>query len=582
MLDRLLIASILGCPVLAAAQPGELNGLIEQGREIFMHPFGCQDCHGIDALGDFGPSLDFGPTPYEIDYELRATAEMQDMQSVLRLSREDILAVSVFIRQHTGVAPEDIDLAALRSSLDQIEDLQEAATEFTRRERVVKEIEQFSSVLDEWERRARTGSLRRDLDIQVIAEFDAGEPAFEPQPNTMYFYENTGTGGTLRLDNNEFVNARTTQVVVGNAATREIVAHAELPAELRSSVHTSAVSPDGRWVYIVGAGTDSTAAGRGGMGGMGPPGGTVNSILAPATLLKVDALTLRPVRQLDIKGRIHHAQVFQDRYLLIDTFISEPDGLRFFLLDTDTDKAVGGISSRDLGGEVYTVWTDQRYIYALMQSRANVARAVARFHRGELTTMMPAWIAKIDPDTWEVVAEFPHPGYRANWICFDGPAEFMYVPSSGNSSVSKLNTTTGEILWTTATGPGPYGCAVNADNTEVWVADKGEGSGFNGRTITVINAVNGRLVETLFSAYAVDHILLDPTGTQFWLTSNREGSIYVFDAATRRQIDVIEMPDAGDPHGLVWVHYDSDGNAHVVADQGGFHSGIDPRNGRPL
>ena len=36
------------------------------------------------------------------------------------------------------------------------------------------------------------------------------------------------------------------------------------------------------------------------------------------------------------------------------------------------------------------------------------------------------------------------------------------------------------------------------------------------------------------------------------------------------------MPDRGEPHGLVWVHYDMDGNARVVRDQGGFRGGIDP------
>jgi hypothetical protein len=76
--------------------------------------------------------------------------------------------------------------------------------------------------------------------------------------------------------------------------------------------------------------------------------------------------------------------------------------------------------------------------------------------------------------------------------------------------------------------------------------------------------------------------LLDPTGTTFWLTSNREGSIHVFDAATYETLDVIEMPNAGDPHGLVWVRYDDNGDARVIADQGGFHAGVDPRAGKAL
>jgi hypothetical protein len=44
----------------------------------------------------------------------------------------------------------------------------------------------------------------------------------------------------------------------------------------------------------------------------------------------------------------------------------------------------------------------------------------------------------------------------------------------------------------------------------------------------------------------------------------------------------MDMPNNGDPHGLVWVHYDEDGNSAVVRDQGGFHNGVNPALGAPL
>jgi hypothetical protein len=56
----------------------------------------------------------------------------------------------------------------------------------------------------------------------------------------------------------------------------------------------------------------------------------------------------------------------------------------------------------------------------------------------------------------------------------------------------------------------------------------------------------------------------------------------VFDAATKEQLKVIDMPGRGDPHGLVWVSYDEDGDARVVRDQGGFHNGVNPAEGKPL
>ncbi len=35
-------------------------------------------------------------------------------------------------------------------------------------------------------------------------------------------------------------------------------------------------------------------------------------------------------------------------------------------------------------------------------------------------------------------------------------------------------------------------------------------------------------------------------------------------------------------HGLVWVHYDEDGNPSVVRDQGGFRGGVNPALGSAL
>jgi len=84
------------------------------------------------------------------------------------------------------------------------------------------------------------------------------------------------------------------------------------------------------------------------------------------------------------------------------------------------------------------------------------------------------------------------------------------------------------------------------------------------------------VLETLFSGYEVDHVLLSPDGKEMWATANGEGRIFVFDAKTRKQTHVIDMPNFGDPHGLVWVQYDEDGNSKVTRDQGGFHNGVSP------
>jgi len=42
------------------------------------------------------------------------------------------------------------------------------------------------------------------------------------------------------------------------------------------------------------------------------------------------------------------------------------------------------------------------------------------------------------------------------------------------------------------------------------------------------------------------------------------------------------MPGFGDPHGVPFVYYDTDTKSRLVADQNGFHGGVDPQRGKPL
>ena len=193
-------------------------------------------------------------------------------------------------------------------------------------------------------------------------------------------------------------------------------------------------------------------------------------------------------------------------------------------------------------------------------------------------TMRPFWIAKIDPDTWEVVAEYPIPGYRGNWAVVDSAKEYIY-PIMSSSNPSKVDVNTGEIIWTNGTGIGPYGASLNADETELGVADKGEAAHHLGRTITVMDTQSGHATETLYGAYKVDHVLLSPNGKEMWATSNGEGRIFVYDAETKELIKIIDMPGNGDAHGLIWVHYDEEGESRTVRDQGNFHGSINPADG---
>jgi DNA-binding beta-propeller fold protein YncE len=561
-----------------AGEHEEIAALEARGETLFRSPASCWLCHGENGEGRVGPSIQYGPTPFDIHDQFNSNPQMAPLRQALNPTDEDLLALSVYIRRMVGKSAADIDVHGLRATLNSVQDYEAVPDYFlTDRDKTVQQIEAFESVLSDWERRAKTGSIKHSYEVREVREFDPGKPRFSPQPGGIYFYENLGTSGRIRPEGTS--PPKSAQIVVGDAAGKKVIASYELPPELRGSVHTTVMSPDGKYVYIIGARPFSRAE-------------TEFSLTTPQSLLKVDAVTLQPVRQLMIGARLHHGQIFQDRYLLLDSFARDNDGLDIMLFDPQTDQIIGGVRSDDLGGSPYTAWTDNEFIYILMEPLGYGTAlgdktwsgyiGAGNLSRGQLTTLRPFWIAKLDPRSWEIVREYPYPGYRGDWITFDSGREHLYVTAGASANVTKIIIETGQIAWTAPTGTGPYGASLNADEAEIWVADKGETTGMFGRTISVLEASSGHQLHTLFSGYQVDHILLAPNGNEFWATSNAEGRIYVFDAGLHEQTHVIDMPQFGDPHGLVWVHYDADGQSRVVRDQGGFHGGVDPRAGRSL
>lgn len=570
-LGLLLALSLISIRI-SAQQPVEV--LVERGRGIFhASPVGCWVCHGEDAQGLVGPTLHFGPTPVDIFDQLESNPMMAVIVTELNLNDEDLMSLSMYIRSLAGLPLDDRLPAQWLEVLNQAKAAQANQLQFkkTQRDLIVESIESFGSVLTSWERRANEGSLKSHYDTRITATFDAGEPKFTPEANHTYFYENIGTNAKPAVLHEGYIPPLSNRVVVGDAQTKEVIASYLFPAELRNAVHTSVMSPDGKYAYIVGPRE------------LGPDG--IPDPAGAQTIIKVDAVTLQPVKQITVGGRLHHGQIFQEKYLLLDMFNRDPNGLAVMLYDPSTDTVVGGAKDIDLGGMVYTAWTDNEFIYALMEpagygpGRATGARAAANLYQGTLMALRPFWMAKIDPETWEVVKEYPLPGYRGTWGTIDSKKQFIYVTMSGSSNVTKINIETGAVVWTSATGPGPFGSTLTANEEEIWVASKGEGMGEFGRTITVLETGTGRILATLFAAYEMDHVLLSPNGKEIWATSNGEGRILVYDTATREQTHVIDMPEYGDAHGLIWVHYDSEGRSRVVRDQGGFHGGVNPVTG---
>jgi len=566
------MAVVLGLSWGPLAAQRAIDDLAEHGRELFHSNIGCWVCHSETGEGLVGPSLLFGPTPVDIYDQLQSNPIMSVIVNEMNPSNDDLVALSLYIRTLAGLPLDDGLPQQWLASLTSVQGNRAPQVECVKTdwERQVEAIQSYESMQANWTRRAKLGSLLSHYESQVLEEWDPGEPKFEPQPGKTYWYENVGTTSSPSVLFDGYRAPRSNQIVVGDAETKEIIASYLFPDSLRATVHTSLMSPDGRYAYIVGP-------------RLGEVDGYENYSPA-ATLIKVDALTLQPIKALNIGGRIHHGQVFGD-VMLLDMFGRESDGLALMLLDPNTDEILGGVTDAGLGGRAYTVWTDRDYesIYALIEPAGATSGygSVQAMYQGKLLAMRPFWIARINPKTWEVVQEYPAPGYRPNWLIVDAAKEHMYTVNS-MATASKINIDTGDVVWTNGTGIGPYGGSLNADETELWIADKGEGARHLGRTITVIDTASGHATETLFGAYKTDHVLLSPNGREMWATSNGEGRILVYDADSKDLIQSIDMPGNGDAHGLTWVHYDENGEGRVVRDQGNFHGGINPATGNPL
>lgn len=466
-------------------------------------------------------------------------------------------------------------------------------------EKTVMGLPLFSEIIKNWERKSKAGNIAMDYKpVRVLKTYPKGKQVIFPKQGDMIIYQVTGMSydDPFRRKKDERITAKSTRIVAINARTKEVIAWNELSLELKGNPHTSPVTPDGKYVYASGPPltnfekVDIDPAKADNRGCNSP----VCSVI-PTTLVKIDALTLQPVQVMTSPGRLHHGHVFRDRYLLFDTFTRDEDGVDTYIFDPETDQVVAGVRTEDLGGSSYTAWTDHNneYIYQLMEPAGYGDRKVfdgyisAHWMRqNDFTALRPFWIARIkvseDLKRWEVVKEYPYFGERANWIEVSPDNKYMYITPSGRNIVSKINLESGQKVWTTPVGDGPYGCELNADGTELWVANKGETTDMWGHDITIIDTRSGIRKDLVTTGFTTDHIILSPDGKEMWTSSNGNGKIYVYDAITHEEKYVIPMPGYGDPHGLPFVYYFEDGKARVVADQNGFHSGVDAQMGKPL
>ena len=200
LLKVILPVAAASLSVQSARVAADVEQLVARGEDLFTQPASCITCHGANIEGGIGPTLVHGPTPYDIDEQFRTNPQMGPLSEQLKPSREDLLALAMYIRTLAGLQVNDEVEAQLRVTLNNIQRTQQPDDfMLTERDKQVNQIQTFESVLQDWQRRAAQGSIRRDYTVIVANEWSTAEPVFEPQPGTTLFLSEHGLAiGHLR------------------------------------------------------------------------------------------------------------------------------------------------------------------------------------------------------------------------------------------------------------------------------------------------------------------------------------------------------------------------------------------------
>ena len=329
--------------------------------------------------------------------------------------------------------------------------------------------------------------------------------------------------------------------------------------------HGVDVSPDGKWAYV---GFSETPT----------DGGDRISYVAIVNVrtLKLDKL-LKQESYFEGGMRsqaLHHIQSWtdwegNDRVILQWGFGA--NGGPHHILDPNNDNKVWKSITYDdikpMGHPFTTPSPNGQYVYVSMG---------ANWIRGNHSPA--AGVAKLDLATGEHVV-IEGVGHHPIGITHTQDGRWTYVVDGHSSTVYKIDNETNEVVDTASAGvAGPYGIALNWDETEIWLVGKGEGSHNRGSVLGLIDArsfnPSRSINQPLYlggSASSVDHAILhpDPDVNELWVSNMNGWETIVVSLDTYEATDWIPTPNGGDTHSGAFVRYASDWSGELLSDMGG-------------
>ena len=395
--------------------------------------------------------------------------------------------------------------------------------------------------------------------VKLLATYDSSGPdAWDVNAHPLVYFTSegveTGRNGSTR-------NRSGVQVI--DAYAKKVIASAlfDLGEEVTENPHGVGISPDGRWLYL-GQMQRVKATGQG-----------------RTVLMIVNARTLKLDKTLE-GPRVdwfHHITAFKDwqgRDRVLVAFGRNAGGGPHYLLDpNDNNRVVRTITIEDIGyriGHPYpTVDPTGRFVYVSV---------FAPPWRGQLHNT--GGIAKLNLETGAVTI-IPFVGDNPIGMAHTSDGRFTYVNDAESSYVYKIENSTNAVVDSTSAGvAGPYGLALNWDETFLYPIGKGEGTHNNGSVVGIVdtrtftsprNFIHNMPLYLGGSASSVDHGILhpDPKVNELWISNMNGWETIVMDLNTHKVIAYIPTPNGGDTHSGGFARYTPDWKGELLTDMGG-------------
>lgn len=352
-------------------------------------------------------------------------------------------------------------------------------------------------------------------------------------------------------------------VQVIDAYGKKVIASAlfDLGEEVTENPHGVGISPDGRWLYI-GQMQRVKATGKG-----------------RTVLMIINARTLK--LHMTLEGPrvdwFHHITAFKDwqgRDRVLVAFGRNAGGGPHYVLDpNDNNRVVRTISIEDIGyriGHPYpTVDPTGRFLYISV---------FAPPWRSQLKNT--AGIAKLNLETGAVKI-IPYVGDNPIGMAHTSDGRFTYVNDAETSHVYKIDNQTDTVVDDTNSGvAGPYGLALNWDESHLYPIGKGEGTHNNGSVVGLVktegfvsprNFIHNMPINLGGSASSIDHGILhpDPKLNELWVSNMNGWETIVLDLNTHKVAAYIPTPNGGDTHSGGFARYTPDWKGELLTDMGG-------------